>query len=359
MLANDTDSEGGQLTLLGYVSCTGRRARRRPAGIGDARLRNSIRYDPGNFPGGVAVFTYVVIDDGGRNSIPGGVRVNVAPCSACTHRCCRTTPFAIGRGQTTRCNVLGNDGQTTGTMTVGAATGGTATDRGNGIVEYNAPTTAGSYSFSYTVTNGCGGQRHGQRARSPSTGPRPAGSGRQRSTPATRSRSTCSPIDTDPDGDPLTITLNLTPRSPPGRRSRSPPTESPPSSHHLVRSRPGSFTYTVADCGNGPRPASRRHGRRSTSSNPTVRRWPSRRLHDGPGDASRPVDVTANDTDPDGNTIILTQASLIRSPATDPSVSLQTQQGPCSHRNPCTTATQATFTYWITDGGQPLATPGR
>ncbi len=149
VLANDTDAEGGLLQLVSVSQP--------PAGQGTAVVSgNSIEYDPGEvFSGADTEFTYVVSDR--SNALATGrVVVTVSGCD-------RTKPLlgddakALARRGVLTFNVFENDPVHDGAWTVGTASGGTVAKGSNGNVTYTAPSTAGTYTFGYAVDNKCGG----------------------------------------------------------------------------------------------------------------------------------------------------------------------------------------------------------
>ncbi|MBU2663176.1 tandem-95 repeat protein [Actinoplanes bogorensis] len=148
VLTNDTDPEGGVLTLVSAGT---------PAHGTTSVVGNKVRYTPATGFSGTDTFTYVVRDAAG-NDVTGTVTVTVAnsaPVAA-------DDSAAVLAGKSVDVNVLANDtdpntGQTLTVTAVGTPAHGTATIV-NGKVRYTAAADyAGTDTFTYTISDGNGG----------------------------------------------------------------------------------------------------------------------------------------------------------------------------------------------------------
>lgn len=150
--ANDSDADGNSLTVTAVGA---------PAGGGSVSIQGGgthVRYTaPGT--GGTKTFTYT-ISDGAGGTATATVTVTVSSVNQ--------PPVAVdddaGANVSTSQSifVLGNDTDANGnTLTVtgvSGITGGSVSIQGGGsYVVYTAPTTPGTYSFNYTVSDGNGG----------------------------------------------------------------------------------------------------------------------------------------------------------------------------------------------------------
>ncbi len=254
--------------------------------------------------------------------------------------------YQVARSSNTNFPVTANDLSWVGEFSVGASTGGTATYAGNGSINYRAPAAPGNHSFTYTVSNGCGGTRTA--TVSVTVNRRPTAAGHTMTVNVDDSALIdLMTLVADPDGDQLSIPPGqVTSSLPPGvsvsvnGRGVATVTASPTAVHRST----GTFRYTVTD---GAETA-------TATVNVTVIQ-PNRPPRPQPDvatmaqGATASIDVVQNDIDPDGDTLILTQAFSPLSPAGSGSVSLDATNKARVILAPCHTGT-VTFSYWVTDG---------
>lgn len=346
VLANDSDAEGGLLLLDSVIQ---------PApGQGSASVSgNSVVFDPGpTFFGAETEFSYVVRDVAGLTAV-GRVVVTVSGCELTSPSLSNDDKVAA-RNETIRFNVFENDVVRDGTWTVGTATGGTVIKGSNGNVTYIAPATAGSYSFDYTIDNGCGGRA---RARATINVNRPPKAFPDNKTVDAGSGNNIVDVlanDTDGDGkgelsvasvefvESTPLGISVTPRVG-GGGSRIAFT-APDTASTLT------FRYVVTD-GAATDSALVTVNVRSANEAPVAK--PD--SYDMTYGTSLVVNPLSNDEDPNGDTLILTDSTTVVSGTgvtyfwAPGSNSLTLIAGPCA-------AGVSTLTYFVTDGRNMGAT---
>ncbi|HYC74695.1 RHS repeat domain-containing protein [Brevundimonas sp.] len=149
--ANDSDPDGNSLTVIQVGTPSG----------GSVVIQGGQTYVRYTAPAAVGTynFTYTISDNAGGTATA-TVTVTVSSANAAPVAIDDTASTTVSLSQSIF--VLSNDTDANGhTLTVTGVsnvTGGSATiPSGGGYVDYMAPATAGSYSFTYTVSDGHGG----------------------------------------------------------------------------------------------------------------------------------------------------------------------------------------------------------
>ena len=293
VLANDTDPDGGPLTITAIGP---------PPTNGSAQIVNgAISYTPASSFSGVDRFGYTIADDKGATA-SAVVTVTVNACSAVAPALTSdstytryATPVTIG--------LFSNDASPVGTLVVANPNVGSVAvnDAATGTVTYTPPNGFnGTAGFSYTVTNACGVSATAsvsiQVNRAPTANP----------DAATTAYGVAVPIavlanDTDPDNDPLTIVSVASPVGGTAAISGSDVVFTPAAGFSGV----GGFSYTIRDIG-------------GLTSSAAVTVTVSPRINHPPiavADSASTAHATAvtvlplaNDSDPDGDALTLTSA---------------------------------------------------
>lgn len=203
--ANDSDPDGDALTVTAVSAVSGG---------GTATIMGGGAHVRYNAPAtvGTKSFTYTISDGkGGTASATVTVTVN-APLNNAPSA--NNDSASLTVGESTSIMVLANDSDPDGdaifVSDVSTPTGGSASVApGGGYVIYNAPGTAGTYSFYYWISDGRGGTSAATvyvTVNPPAN--RPPIANNDSATTGASNSSTISVLsnDSDPDGDPLTIT---------------------------------------------------------------------------------------------------------------------------------------------------------
>jgi large repetitive protein len=149
VLSNDRDSQGGRPTLDGRPNCQ--------AGTCEITSENTIKYTPPPGQTGTFPFSYTVRDRAGRTD-GARVAVRVLPAAAVNQQPTAANDTAeMTAGESTEIDVLQNDSDpdddTLRIVAVGSPSHGDAVISGTSI-RYNAPIDfAGSVAFAYTITD--------------------------------------------------------------------------------------------------------------------------------------------------------------------------------------------------------------
>ncbi|MEZ5257676.1 MAG: Ig-like domain-containing protein [Ilumatobacteraceae bacterium] len=247
--------------------------------------------------------SYTVVDEAGKASSPGTVTVTVTKCDAVAPKLVDDN-FAVGRNQTLKENFFDNDSAHDGTLTTSSLAGLTV-DASAGSFTYKAGSTGGTFTFKYSVVNDCGVRSDARVTitvnRAPVANPtvRP-------STPARRSPSTSSP----------TTRIGTATTS----RSSEPPVRAPA----RWRCPAASSSTPLGRCrhrGDHQLPDQRRRARcrrrlavkiEQPNRNPVARNDTAKVV----AGRSVLISVLRNDSDPDGDDLILTDAFQNKSPDT-------------------------------------------
>jgi large repetitive protein len=337
VLANDTDPDGGKLTITAVSTVT-------PSGA-LAILPTGVRFTPVTGFAGPATFTYTVSDPQGGSS--------TASVSVIVDACVAPAPLLSDDSASTRLNtpvtidLYANDSSTVGTFALLAATPGSVVVVSPGVATYTPPPGfSGTARFAYSVTNPCGGVAT---ATVLVTINRPPTANDDAAT-VTANQAVNIPVlanDSDPDGDPLTLlpvidavngtaTIQVTPHQLPSILFTPTP----------GYSGPARFSYTIHDPG----------GLTATA---TVRitviaaNRPPKATDDSAATAagaSVTFDVLSNDVDPDRDPLIITGISPPLG-AGGISAGTATFNGRLVTFNPAPGFSgSASFTYTISDG---------
>ncbi len=208
LIGNDTDPEGNPLTVVSVQSATNGTV---------SLVGGNVLFTPTPGYTGPASFTYTISDgQGGTSTATVSISVN-APGN--------TPPVAVGDSTTTTINtavsitpttLLANDSDIDGNpltiVSVQAATQGTVALVAGNVVFTPTPGYTGPASFTYTVSDGFGGSATATVNVSVTAAPNnpPVATSdsltASEGTPVSLSPATLLGNDTDPDGDPLTIT---------------------------------------------------------------------------------------------------------------------------------------------------------
>ncbi|MEO6296734.1 MAG: Ig-like domain-containing protein, partial [Dokdonella sp.] len=341
VLTNDSDPDADPLTIASVTA---------PANGSAVISGSSVIYTPGT-QGlvGIDRFTYT-ISDGRGGTATATVTVTVAPQA-------NRPPVAVNDvatatfGAPVTINVLGNDSDPDGdplTITSITAPGnGTAVISGNNVI-YTSSTAAGIASFTYTISDGRGGTATATVA--VTVGPLP-----NRPPVAVNDDANTSlgvPVtinvlvnDSDPDGDPLTITSITAPANGTAAISGNSViyTPGPVGAASIV-----SFDYTISDGRGGTATATVRIVIAPTPNNPPI-------AVDDTGASTtysqpRAIPVLANDSDPDGDPL------TIISVTTPANGSVLISGGDVIYTSTPTFGGTDNFTYTISDGRGGTAT---
>jgi large repetitive protein len=337
VLANDTDPDGGKLTITAVGPAA-------PSGSLTI-LPTGVRFTPAAGFAGPATFTYTVSDPQGGSSTA-AVSVNVDACVA-------PAPLLSDDSASTRLNtpvtidLYANDSSTVGTFGLLGATPGLVVMVSPGIATYTPPAGfSGMARFAYSVTNACGGVAT---ASVTITVNHPPSAGNDVAT-VTANQSVDIAVlanDGDPDGDPLTIVgvsnvLNGTAVIQAGTH-QSPSILFTPTPGY---SGPASFRYTIGDPGMFTASA------RVTITVIAANRPPKASDDSAVTAAGTSVtfDVLSNDVDPDRDPLIITAMSPPVG-AGGTSAGTATFNGRLVTFNPATGFSgSASFNYTISDG---------
>ncbi len=300
VLANDTDADGDTLAITGVTS----------PGNGTAVINNGkVDYTPGGSYTGADSFDYTV-SDGNGGTDTGTVNVTVAAQP-------NTPPVAVDDGSTTTKNtavtidVLANDTDADGdTLSIAGVTSpahGTAVVNTGKVVYTPANSYVGSDTFDYTVSDGHGGSDTGTVTVTVNPPPNhPPVAVDDSATTLSGNLVTVNVLanDTDADGDTLAISGLTSPAHGTAVVNNGKVDYTPTASYAGA----DSFDYTISD-GNGG----------SDTGTVTVTVVPPNHAPVATDDTSTTdentvvtVDVLANDTDVDGDTLSLT---AVTSPA--------------------------------------------
>jgi hypothetical protein len=336
VLTNDSDLDGDSLAVTAVTQ---------PAHGSTAFTASSVTYTPAANYNGSDSFTYT-ISDGHGGSATGTVNVTVTAVN---------DPPAAGTDSTTTnedaavaISVLTNDSDTDGdSLTVTAVTQpahGSTTFTASGVTYTPAANYNGADSFTYTISDGNGGNATGTVNVTvtavndpPSTGADSA------TTPEDTAKSI--PVltnDSDPDGDSLTVTAVTQPAHGSTTFTASGVTYTPAANYNG----PDSFTYTISD-GNG--------GNATGTVNVTITA-----VNDPPSagadstttneDAAVTVSVLTNDSDPDGDSLTVTAVTQPAHGSATFTVSGVTYTPAANYNG------TDSFTYTISDGNGGSAT---
>jgi hypothetical protein len=302
VLGNDTDEDGGKLTLLSVSSVS-------PSGSGRVVITGSqVTFTPSGFRG-TATFTYTIQDPQGLQDTA-TVTITIDQCSEQSPSISDDSARAF---RSATIDLYANDARTTGTLSFTQPTGGSVTDLGNGKVLFT-PSTAiftGSTSFNYTITNACDDQATATVRISGNRAPNAAGD----SATILKNKTvtiTVQANDSDPDiGDGDKIAL-VGVSSLPSHGSAN-ATASGEIKYNPVNGYAGtdSFTYSIRD----------EAGLTATATvSITIGNTPPVAVPDNSAivsGAAATVNVIANDTDPDGDALNLVagSASITSTPA--------------------------------------------
>ena len=339
VLANDTDPDGGALTL---VSAT------QPATGGSTAVQGSaVVFTPAPAFSGPSTFSYTVADPQGATGTA-TVAVTVSACSATAPNLANDTVFAKFN-TATPIDLFANDTQTAGALSLGAPNVGrvTLTTPGTGNVTYTPPTGFnGVATFTYTVTPPCGPPATATATITVNRAPSAVADA------ATTALNTAVVIavltnDTDPDGDAVHIAGLGTSAN--GTVEQVAGTQNVQFSPTVGFSGSATFTYQIADIG----------GLTSSPATVTVtvaapaNHRPNARA-DGAATASGTavqIDVLNNDTDPDNDTLTITAFGLVNPAGAGSATRINTSTGEQVVFTPTGAfAGPATFTYTISDG---------
>jgi hypothetical protein len=340
VLANDRDADGNTLTIASVTQPNG----------GSAAIRGrTIVFTPTPGFSGTARFTYT-IDDGHGGSSSASVTVVVTPQP-------NRAPVAVDDAATTAFQapvavaVLANDSDPDGdTLSIAAVTApanGIATISGNAIVYTPNAGFAGADRFTYTATDGRGGIARANVTITVSARPNRAPVAVDDT--ATTAFGTAVAInvlanDSDPDGDPLTISGVTTPANGSVVANGSTITYTPLGRFAGV----DRFTYTIDD-GRG--------GTATANVTVTVGAAPDRPPVAVADTATTTftapvtIDVIANDSDPDGDPLTV---QSVTTPGIGTAVIRNNQV--VYTPGPATAGNTDTFSYTINDGRGGTAT---
>ncbi|WP_422049928.1 beta strand repeat-containing protein [Shimia sp.] len=337
LLSNDSDLDGDSLSVVSVSS-----------GVGGAvsLAAGNVTFTPTDGFSGVASFTYVLSDSNGGTET-GSVTVTVGA---------NTPPVANDDSATTNEDVavtlslIDNDtdldGDTLTITTLGAASHGSVADNGDGSVTYTPNANFnGSDSFTYQISDGNGGTDSG----SVSVNIAPVNDAPIAVNDATTTNEDTAVVinllanDTDLDGDSLTIS-NIGPASN-GTvvdSGNGTVTYTPVANYNG----PDAFTYTLSDGKGGTDTASVSILVNAVNDDPSAA-GDSASTNE---DQSVTVDVTGNDSDPDGDSLTLqsvTQGGF---------GTVAIDAGQVTYTPDANANGQDTFTYTVVDGNGGTST---
>jgi hypothetical protein len=339
VLANDTDPDGDSLTLASVGT----------ASFGSVSKNGNLAvYIPQSDFAGVDSFTYVV-SDGRGGSASGTVTVTVvAPNTAPVAT--NDTATVVG-GSSVTVNVVANDSDPDGdpltVSAVGTPAHGTATIVSASSIQYvPAAGYSGSDSFTYTISDGRGGTASAtvQVTVTPPNSP-PTASNDTVSV-AEDSSVTLNVLanDRDPDGDTLTVTSVTQPQHGTATQVSSSHVRYNPSLNYHGSD---SFTYTVSD-GKGGTATGTVQVTVTPVNDPPVAQPDTATV---PEDGSVVINVVANDTDVDGDTLTVTAVGQPSHGTATKVSATSVQYVPAANYNG-----SDSFTYTISDGNGATAT---
>ena len=292
VLANDTDVDGGALTVTAVTDP--------PHGTATINPNGTVHYVPDAQYNGSDTFNYTVADDTALTDT-GSVAVTVTAVN--------DPPVAVDDAATTPVgtsrliNVLANDTDIDGgplvISSVGSPSHGTAVVESGQIRYTPAALYSGPDAFDYTVSDGAGGSDIGSVAVTVAANNPPVANNDATTTPEDVSRLVdVRANDTDVDGNTLTITSVSTPSH--GTTAiEAGQVRYTPAANYFGSD---SFGYTIGDGAGGSASATVSVSVTSVNDAPVA-------VADGattPQDTPVLIDVRANDTDVDGNSLTVT-----------------------------------------------------
>ncbi|MCC6595427.1 MAG: tandem-95 repeat protein [Rhodanobacteraceae bacterium] len=296
VLANDTDPDGDDLAVVAVGT---------PANGSTAISGGSVVYTPAAGYIGSDSFSYMVSDGHGGDA-SATVTIQVQP-SANTPPVAAADSMAIAPGATVTINALVNDYDADGdplTITwLGIPSRGVASIAGNSIVYTAATTALGTDTFSYRISDGRGGSASARITINIATmaNQAPVAIDDTATTPAgTTVTVAVLNNDSDPDGDPLTITAVGTPIAGTAAIVGNTIVYTPTNPTFVGIDR---FSYTISDGRGGTATAFVTITVTTLVNNPPVA---VDDLATAPvGTPSLTINVLANDSDPDGDPLTI------------------------------------------------------
>jgi hypothetical protein len=336
---NDSDPDGGTIRVLSVTASTGGTVTVNTAG-------DKVTFTPATGFTGTATFTYTLVDPGGLTAAA-TVTVTVAPCSAVLPVLVNDTA-ATKASTAVTISVLANDTTPTGTLSVTqpAKDTGTVTivDAAKGELRYEPPpATTLIATFTYTLTNKCGNKAT---ATVTVTVNRPPDAVNDTAT-TERDKPVTIPVlanDTDADGDKLDVTAVAGATNGTATRNANDTVTFTPAAGFVGTA---GFTYTIRDAGKATDTATVTISVTQPNRNPVAN--PDAAITTIGAAVTLPV--LANDTDPDGDTLVVTGVSAV-TPA---------GAGAATFTSTSVTFTPAavggaSFTYTVSDGKGGTAT---
>jgi len=339
VLANDTDPDGGALTL---VSAT------QPATGGSTAVQGAtVVFTPAAGFSGASTFSYTVADPQGATG-SATVAVTVGACSATAPNLANDTTFAKFNTPTSL-DLFANDTQTAGALSLGAPNVGrvAVATPGTGNVTYTPPNGFnGVATFTYTVTPPCGPPATATVTITVNRAPNAVAD----NAATALNTAVVIPVvanDTDPDGDALHIVGLGTSAN--GSVEQVAGTQTVRFSPNVGFGGNATFSYTIADVGGLTSSATV-----TVAVAPPANGKPNARPDSASTTAGTAVqiDVLNNDIDPDNDPLTITSFGLV-SPAnagTPTRVVTSTGEQVVFTPAPAFAGPTATFTYTISDG---------
>lgn len=336
---NDSDPDGGTIRVMSVTATTAGTVTIGTAG-------DKVTFTPATGFVGTAVFTYTLVDPGGLTAAA-TVTVTVAACSAVVPVVVNDTA-ATKAGTAVTISVLANDTTPVGTLSVTQPATGTGTvtivDAAKGEVRYVPPAaTTLVATFTYTLTNKCGNKATATVTVTVNRAPVAVND------TATTERDKAVTInvlanDTDADGDKLDVISVAGATNGTATLKANDTVTFTPAAGFVGTA---GFTYTIRDAGMATATATVAITVTQPNSAPVANPDAATTIVGSPVTVS----VLANDTDPDGDALVVTAVSAV-SPASAGTVTFTATSVTFT---PATLGS-ASFTYTVSDGRGATAT---
>jgi len=339
VLANDMDPDGDTLSIASVGT---------PAHGTATITGQGILYTPEPGYSGSDRFSYVV-SDGRGGTATATVTITVAPLPN-RNPFARADTASAASGVPVMIDVLANDADPDGDAidlaTVGLPANGTATRVGNQVEYTSVAGFAGTDAFTYTISDGRGGSASATVRVTVAAAPNQAPVAVDDAATTTAGAAVAIPVlgnDSDPDGDPLTISATTAPASGSVAVAGGVITYTPAAGFVGL----DAFTYTIEDGRGGSATATVRVTVTALPNQPPVAVDDAAATTFG---APVTIPVLANDSDPDGDPLLIAAT-------TPPAFGTIAVAGATITYTPSTTVPGVDqFTYTIEDGRDGSAT---